>query len=261
MATGRAGAARRDRHRIRLASGVLWERLTTTSEPGDRIPARDLRGRRRLEPRGRLPAARRARMGLRPERPAPGADRVRGVRPGAGRRDLDQLVRSRTAWRRSATSRSPRSGSCWGAASSTLRRSSTSTACSRPRPRPRPADTCDLADMGRRRSSPTAAAVSPGSRSVDQAILMITNGFSSGCSPRLADPDAARRSSLLPLIAADEPQALGAGGLEVEAVDLAVVGRTCRSASSGRRSGVILSPRSSSRRLERSWARSRRSGP
>ena len=57
-----------------------------------RVPAGDLRGRWRVEPAGCVPAPRRARVGLRPERPARGPDRVRRVRPRARRRDLDQLV-------------------------------------------------------------------------------------------------------------------------------------------------------------------------
>ena len=34
MTARAAGPAAADRHTIRLASGVLWERLTTLSEPG-----------------------------------------------------------------------------------------------------------------------------------------------------------------------------------------------------------------------------------
>ena len=81
-----------------------------------RVPPRDLRGRRGVEPARCLPAPPGSRVGLRPERPPPGPDRVRRVRPRAGRRDLDQFVHPAPARDASATSRSTRSGSSSAAA-------------------------------------------------------------------------------------------------------------------------------------------------
>ena len=60
-------------------------------DPERRLPVRDLRGRRRVEPGARVPAPRRPGVGLRPQRHAPGHDRLRRVRPRAGRRDRARL--------------------------------------------------------------------------------------------------------------------------------------------------------------------------
>ena len=63
MTPGRARAAGGDRQSIRLASGVLWERLTTLSEPGIEFLHVTYEVGGASSPRRRVPAPRRATNG------------------------------------------------------------------------------------------------------------------------------------------------------------------------------------------------------
>ena len=103
-------APRRDRA-IRLGLGRRLGAPHHRVDPERRLPPRDLRGRRRIEPRGGVPAPLRSGVGLRPERDADGPDRLRRVRPPARRRDQLRLGARRTACSTRVTSRRPRSGS------------------------------------------------------------------------------------------------------------------------------------------------------
>ena len=121
MTAAHAGPASRDRHRIRLASGVLWERLTTLSEPGIEF----------LQVTYEVGGASSPPDAFQRHPGTSGATSWRAlqVRIGFDEYVLEpgdaishQLVDPAPARRRSATSRSRRSGSCSAARSSTRRR-------------------------------------------------------------------------------------------------------------------------------------------
>ena len=97
MARSSGARSQADPARLRCRLGAAHDRV----DPGHRLPPRDLRGRRRLEPGARVPAPRRPRVGLRPERHASrvtiGFD---DVRPRPGRRHLASTRRPRTGCQR-----------------------------------------------------------------------------------------------------------------------------------------------------------------